>query len=119
MGGKEGRGDAGWAGAAGSRAVKTVCVQKEKTLGWADVASFGGGLRIPHWHRVLILCKLIQIWLPETSGLFRPHKTSAHCGAAALWLSFQVAVAPGRRLSQSIGASQTGRQTQRASGGTV
>lgn len=93
--------------------------KKKKTLGWADVASFGRGLRIPHWHSVLILCKLLQIWLPETSGLFRPHKTSAHCGAASLWVSFQVAVAPGRHHSQSIGASQTGRQTQKASGRTV
>lgn len=51
--------------------MKTACEQ-EKKGGWADVTSFGGRLRIPHRHSVLILCKLLHIWLPEMLGLFPP-----------------------------------------------
>lgn len=57
---------------------------------------------------------------PETLSLFRPFVCALPCsGSLGFVLFFHVAVAPSLRHSQSIGASQTGRQTQRAPGGTA
>lgn len=126
MGGKEGRGDAGWAGIAGSSAVKTACIpkknrKKEKIIGWADVTSFGGGLRIPPPAQcpdsLQALTHLTSRDVDSVSSQ-RPHKASAHCRAAQQ-VSFQ---APLLRVSTKPSRSELprkGRLTQQAAGKTV